>query len=78
MARASNHWSTSRKVTYNENGIQLSNHQAGTHQGLASIGEQVNLLNGTMNIKPAAGGGTTIAISMPMNGGDSYESFISR
>lgn len=66
------------KVTDNGKGFQPFIHQTGTHQGLASIGEQVNLLNGTMNIKPAAGGGTTIAISMPMNGGDSYESFISR
>ena len=66
------------KVTDNGKGFQPFIHQTGTHQGLASIGEQVSLLNGTMNIKPAAGGGTTIAISMPMNGGDSYESFISR
>ena len=66
------------KVTDNGKGFQPFIHQTGTHQGLASIGEQVNLLNGTMNIKPAAGGGTTIALSMPMNGGDSYESFISR
>lgn len=66
------------KITDNGKGFQPFIHQTGTHQGLASIEEQVSLLNGTMNIKPAAGGGTMIAISMPMNGGDSYESFISR
>ena len=66
------------KVTDNGKGFQPFIHQTGTHQGLASIEEQVSLLNGTMNIKPAAGGGTMIAISMPMNRGDSYESFISR
>lgn len=66
------------KVADNGKGFQAFTYQTGTRQGLASIGEQVSLLNGTMNIHPTAGGGTTIAISMPMNGGDSYESFISR
>ena len=46
--------------------------------GLASIGEQVSLLDGTMNIQPATGGGTAVVISMPMNGGDSYENFVGR
>ena len=66
------------KVTDNGKGFKPYTYQAGTHQGLSSIREQVSLLNGTMNIHPTAGGGTTITISMPMNGGDSYESFISR
>lgn len=66
------------KVTDNGIGFKPFAYQTGLHQGLASIGEQVSLLNGTINIYPAIGGGTTVAISMPMNGGDSYESFIGR
>ena len=42
------------------------------------FGEQVSLLDGTMNIQPATGGGTAVVISMPMNGGDSYENFVGR
>ena len=34
--------------------------------------------DGTMNIQPATGGGTAVVISMPMNGGDSYENFVGR
>ena len=66
------------KVTDNGIGFKPFTCKAGSHQGLASIGEQVSLLNGNINIYPAIGGGTTVAISMPMNGGDSYESFIGR
>lgn len=66
------------KVTDNGRGFKPFTYQTGSHQGLASIGEQVSLLNGTIIIRPAIGGGTTIAISMPMNGGDSYESFVGR
>ncbi|MDD3395359.1 MAG: ATP-binding protein [Anaerotignum sp.] len=66
------------KVTDNGIGFKPFTYQVGSHQGLASIGEQVSLLNGTMNIQPAVGGGTAVVIFMPMNGGDSYESFVGR
>lgn len=66
------------KVTDNGIGFKPFTYQAGSHQGLASIGEQVSLLNGSMNIQPIVGRGTMVAISMPMNGGNSYESFVGR
>ena len=66
------------KVTDNGIGFKPFTYKSGSHQGLASIGEQVSLLDGTMNIQPATGGGTAVVISMPMNGGDSYENFIGR
>lgn len=55
------------KVTDNGKGFQPFTCQVGTHQGLSFIREQVSLLNGTMNIRPTVGGGTTITISMPMD-----------
>lgn len=66
------------KVIDNGIGFKPFTYRTGSHQGLVSIGEQISLLNGTINIYPAIGGGTTVAISMPMNGGDSYESFVGR
>ena len=66
------------KVTDNGIGFKPFTYKSGSHQGLASIGEQVSLLDGTMNIQPATGGGTAVVISMPMNGGDSYENFVGR
>ena len=66
------------KVTDNGIGFKPFTYKSGSHQGLASIGEQVSLLDGTMNIQPASGGGTAVVISMPMNGGDSYENFVGR
>ena len=66
------------KVTDNGIGFKPFTYKSGSHQGLASIGEQVSLLDGTRNIQPATGGGTAVVISMPMNGGDSYENFVGR
>ena len=66
------------KVTDNGIGFKPFTYKSGSHQGLASIGEQVSLLDGTMNIQPANGGGTAVVISMPMNEGDSYENFVGR
>ncbi len=66
------------KVTDNGIGFKPFAYQTGLHQGLASISEQVSLLDGIINILPATGGGTTVTISMPMNGGASYESFVGR
>ena len=60
------------KVTDNGIGFKPFTYKSGSHQGLASIGEQVSLLDGT------TGGGTAVVISMPMNGGDSYENFVGR
>lgn len=66
------------KVTDNGIGFKPFTYKSGSHQGLASIGEQVSLLDGTMNIQSTIGGGTSVVISMPMNGGDSYENFVGR
>lgn len=52
------------------------NEPGGQHKGLASMYEQVSLLNGVMDITANAPHGTRITISMPMKGEGSYESFI--
>lgn len=46
------------------------------HQGLASIQEQVYLLEGTIIIHAAPNTGTEIIITLPMKGEHSYETFI--
>lgn len=48
------------------------------HQGLASIREQVTLLNGNLIVRSAPETGTEIIITMPMKGENSYENFIDR
>lgn len=53
------------KVTDNGVGFKPFTYKSGSHQGLASIGEQVSLLDGTINIQSALGGGTVVIISMP-------------
>lgn len=68
----------SLNVTDDGTGFRPFSPQNTSHHGLASIQEQVCLLNGTMDIRDAAGGGTEISITMPMNGEESYESFIDR
>lgn len=49
-----------------------------SHRGLASIQEQVSLLDGNIKVRSVPGGGTEIVITMPMRGEGSYENFISR
>lgn len=67
----------SLKVTDNGIGYKPFTHQTTQRHGLASIQEQVSLLNGTLDIKAAALGGTEILVAMPMNGDNTYENFIS-
>lgn len=50
----------------------------GTHKGIISIYEQVQLLDGKMNITDNDLSGTHITIFIPMKGDSSYESFIDR
>ena len=66
------------KVSDNGIGFKVHSYQQPFHRGLSSIQEQVSLLNGTMSIQTTHGGGTELTITMPMNGGDSYESFVDR
>ncbi len=72
------HGTISLKVSDNGTGFETLSYRQPEHQGLASIQEQVGLLNGVMAIQSHSGTGTQITITMPMRGEDSYESFISR
>lgn len=66
------------KVTDDGSGFETSAYVCRGHQGLASIEEQVSLLNGTITILSDKGAGTQITIAMPMKGDESYENFIGR
>lgn len=72
------HGVISLKVSDDGKGFETAYCQGCNHRGLASIQEQVSLLDGAMNIESAAESGTQITITMPMRGEDSYESFIGR
>lgn len=65
------------ELIVSDNGAGLKESELGEqHKGLASMYEQVSLLNGVIDIATNFPHGTRIAISMPMKGEGSYESFI--
>lgn len=66
------------KVSDDGEGFETTDCHNSDHRGLVSIQEQVSLLDGDMKIQSALKSGTQIAITMPMRGENSYESFISR
>ena len=72
------HGTISLKVSDNGTGFETLSYRQSEHRGLASIQEQVSLLDGVMTIQSSPETGTQIMITMPMRGEDSYESFISR
>jgi two-component system secretion system sensor histidine kinase SalK len=63
-------------VADNGKGLDKTDYHCASHKGLASINEQVSLLDGKMEITSTGANGTRISITMPMKGEDSYESFI--
>ncbi len=63
-------------VADNGKGLDKTDYHCTSHKGLASINEQVSLLDGKMEITSTIANGTRISITMPMKGEDSYESFI--
>ena len=51
-------------------GFDPANPREGRSLGLASMGERVNLVNGTLDIESAPGQGTTIVVWVPAQAGD--------
>ena len=59
-------------------GLFASTDDLRAHRGLASVREQVGLLQGSISIRAVPKKGTNISITIPMKGEESYAHFIGR